>query len=114
MSPFIGIGIGDIRSSLSDVEIGSKSFEKNVYLNAHSQYIHYLLGSGLIGLSLFLYFIGFSFYIGVTNKDYLFLGFILIFSINCLFENFLSRLWGVYFVSFFSAVFISQYLSKNE
>jgi hypothetical protein len=114
MSPLIGIGIGDIRSSLSDVEIGSKSFDKNVYLNAHSQYIHYLLGSGLIGLCLYLYFIGFSFYIGVTSNDYLFLGFILIFSINCLFENFLSRLWGVYFISFFSAVFVSQYLSKNE
>ena len=114
MSPLIGIGIGDIRSCLSDVEISSKSFDKTVYLNAHSQYVHYLLGSGLIGFCLFLYFTGFSFYIGLVNKDYLFLGFIFIFSINCLFENFLSRLWGVYFVSFFSAVFMSRYLSKNE
>jgi hypothetical protein len=109
-----GVGLGDIKNNLNIHDQSIRSIDKDEYLNTHSQYLHYMMGTGVIGLILFLSFIIYLLYISIQNRDHLFLFFVVLVSINCIFENFLSRMWGVYFIAFFSSFFLSKYIDNSE
>lgn len=93
-----GIGLGDTEDTINqsiplNEHIQRISIEYPSY-NAHSQFLHYLLASGLIGLILFLAMFTYNIYIGIISKNWSFIIIILIVFTNCLFENYLGRVWG--------------------
>ena len=112
-SPLIGIGIGDVESRLNKLVVRNSKYEgpipiNSIILNTHSYYFFCLLSTGILGLLLFFCFILYSIYLGWINKGYEFIFFIIMFSINCIFESFLSRNWGVFLFLIGWIIFISE------
>jgi hypothetical protein len=95
----IGVGLGDIQPILSD------SFSKRedlMYwhglqrLNTHSQFIHFMAATGILGLFFFLFFLFYGLYFSVSTRNNELFIILLIFALNCLFENILARSWGTF------------------
>lgn len=115
-NPIIGVGIGD-----NSYELNYRIPNVYVYgigelglknpLNNHSQFLYYFTTSGFIGLILFLWMIATLIIRAIQQKSLLFIGFILIMISSCLFENILSRLWGV---TFFSSFLILFYTNERD
>jgi O-antigen ligase len=108
-----GVGTGDIQEALNNEYLktgNTRLAEANT--NAHNQYIEIILENGLIGLIIFLSLFGMMFYIAITEKNILFLMFILIVLFSFLFETMLNRLAGVSFFSIFS--FLLIYINNNQ
>lgn len=119
----VGVGLGDVEPILMD------SFSRRedlMYwhglqkLNTHSQYLQYLLSGGIVGLAFFLIFISFVFYLGIIQRNYALVMAFFIFIVNCLFENMLSRAWGVYLLNLILFISLPQSIEnfikskKNE
>ena len=86
------------------------SFEKKY--NAHNQYLNYLIELGVLGLSVFIYFLSFNSYQAIKTKNYfqlLIIIFIICISIT---ENLLVRNMGItFFAMFFN---INKIALSNE
>jgi O-antigen ligase len=80
-------------------------------LNAHNQYLEVLLGTGLIGLLIFVSILSFIIYLVFLKRSLLFGLFILIIMMFFLFESILNRIAGVTFFSLFS--FLLLYLDDH-
>jgi O-antigen ligase len=68
--------------------------------NSHNQYLFICLNSGLVGLSIFLFFVFYVFKTAFLKRDYFLLGILVFFLVAFLFENVLSRQSGVILFSF--------------
>ncbi len=117
----IGIGGNNINSEINLVmkqDSTSYIYSFNVLTNhshAHSQYLHYLLSGGIFNLLLFIIMIASFFYFFLKTKNMFGCFFILLIALNCLFEDFLNRAWGVY--TFSLGLIYSWYYNlskKNE
>ena len=106
-SPIIGYGAGS--------EIGllqTSFFNKKLYnsylnkLNAHSEYLSFMIKSGIIGLLIYLSTLAFGFSISFRQKDLLFFTFMLLIAIVSLSENLLDIDKGIFFYAFFFSFFI--------
>ncbi len=102
-SPIFGTGLGDVQNDL-DACYRSHGFNSLVDMNAHNQYFQYVLGTGLMGLILYLTFMIFFIRKAAGSKNYLLLGLLILFSLCCLTESLLERQHGVMFFSFFSSM----------
>jgi O-antigen ligase len=106
-SPVIGYGAGSEIKVLKE-----KYFEKKFYrsflsrLNAHNEYLSFLLKSGIWGLAAYLATLGFGFKKAVRNKDILFFSFMLLLAVVSLSENILDADKGVIFYGFFFSFFV--------
>jgi hypothetical protein len=98
----IGIGGNNINSEINLVmkqDSTSYIYSFNVLTNhshAHSQYLHYLISGGVINLLLFIIMIAYLFCFFLKTKNIFGCLFILLIALNCLFEDFFNRAWGVY------------------
>jgi hypothetical protein len=113
-----GIGINNVNKALDSVMVNEKHiyiFNKLVYLKTpHSQYLFYLISGGITNLILFLV----MFYVFIhlfVKKDniYGFL-FIILIMLNCLFEDFFNRAWGVYIFTFGTLILFNLRIKKSE
>lgn len=97
-----GVGVGDNKSVLVDGyrEKGIQ-YAAEARLNAHNQYFETFVGLGLVGLIILLTIFGVGFWKAFQRKDMLLFMFLLIVSINFLFESMFERVFGVMFFSFF-------------
>ena len=101
-APFLGYGIGDVQSELVE-----KYEEKNFILalksnyNTHNQYLDILMTSGIFGLILFFVFLSYMVMIAFKSRNWLLLGFIVLFTISSVTENMLNRNQGVVFIALF-------------
>jgi O-antigen ligase len=110
ISPVIGHGSGSETGLLHEAFYQKKyynSFLNN--LNAHNQYLSFLLQSGIIGLIVYLFTLVYGFKFALSNKDLLFFTFMVLLAIVSLSEDYLSVDKGV----FFYAVFISFFSLTN-
>ena len=118
--PFFGYGIGDVQNELNNYynvnkeksDVYKRAYADNI--NSHNYYYFILLSGGIF---LFLiYFISqmIIMKLSLTQKDWLYFIFLILFSANLIFENMLSRIHGVFFFSIFNSLFLSQYLNKIE
>ncbi len=115
-SPLIGYGAG--------TEIGlleQKYFDKKYYysfishLNAHNQYLSFLIKSGIWGLLIYLLTLFYGFKKAMQKSDIVFFSFMLIVSIVSFSENLLDVDKGVMFYSiFFSFFAFSSYQNAIE
>jgi O-antigen ligase len=106
-SPVIGYGAGS--------EIGllhEKFYEKKLYasylnnLNAHNEYLSFLIRSGIWGLLVYLATLGYGFYVSLRKKDLLFFTFMLLVAVVSVSENLLDVDKGIIFYAFFFSFFI--------
>jgi len=106
----IGVGEARKKSALGEV-YKSKHYvvPAEKLHNSHNLYFDFMIGGGLIALTLFLVGMGNLFVIGWKQRNITLLVFLLIFCFNGLFENLLSRQSGV----FFFAAFISLLTTKQ-
>ncbi|WP_346883824.1 O-antigen ligase family protein [uncultured Algibacter sp.] len=114
---FFGIGLGDNKDELFHC-YSSKS--KEIYeilyqekYNLHNQYLNFYVSGGIFCLVLFLALIFNNLKTSFVTRDYLFLTFIILISVNFVFENMLDRVYGIYFFSFFNSFFVKRNLIIN-
>lgn len=107
-----GVGSGDVQDELN------KQFEAHDFpagiaeqFNTHNQFLQTWVGTGLIGLAIFLVTLIASVAKAIQLKNHLFLVFMAIFIICCLTESMLERQFGILFYVIFSSLF---YQRKNE
>ena len=97
-------------------------FNKKLYnsylfrLNAHSEYLSFLLKSGIVGLAVYLATLVFGFKISLRKKDLLFFTFMLLVATVSLSENLLDVDKGILFYAFFFTFFIfsNEDTGKNK
>jgi len=106
-SPIIGHGAG------SEIELlGEQYFNKKFYnsylhrLNAHNEYLSFLIKSGVWGLAVYLATLVFGFKKAVRKNDVVFFSFMLLLAIVSLSENILDADKGMIFFSFFFCFFV--------
>lgn len=110
----LGVGTGDAQDQLYSSYVSS-NFRWGIHnnFNAHNQYLQTLLELGIIGLLILLLYLLRPVLIGLKEKQYLFLGLILLFSCACLSESMLATQKGVVFYTFFNALLAFHYPKKN-
>jgi O-antigen ligase len=105
-SPVIGYGTGAEPDLLKE-----RYFAHNLMiawlhnLNAHNQYLSFLLGTGIFGLVAYLILLGLGFRVAYRRKDLFFASFLLLVCAVSLSENILDVNKGIFFFSFFFALF---------
>ncbi len=101
-SPLVGYGSGSERYVLNETYFMNKFYRSYLaQLNSHNQYLSFLLNTGIIGLSLYLYILYFGLISALKRKDFLLLSFITIVGFVSLSENILDVNKGVLFYAFF-------------
>lgn len=106
-SPLAGYGTGSEKRLLKE-----RYFEKKLYrsyllqLNAHNQYISFLLKTGIIGLSVYLFVLIMGFIVAWRTRDAIFCCFMLLIAIVSISENILDVNKGVFFYAFFFSTFL--------
>lgn len=107
---WIGVGTGDSLDELAE-SYRSDGFEYGFEsrLNAHNQYLETGVALGLVGMVYLL--VGFLLPAGwaIRRRNYLYLGFLILFALSCLTESMLSRQHGVNFYAFFNAFLAFQF-----
>jgi O-antigen ligase len=109
--PIFGVGTEGNRETLFSKYKEKKltaAYEENY--NAHNQFLEVALDFGVIGLIIFLGFIGYLFYLALVHKDFMLIQFLLIFIIYFLTESLLVRHSGIIMFS----LLISLLFSNNK
>lgn len=75
-------------------------------LNAHNQFLEYLLEYGILGLLMILVTLSFSIYMAIRSKDYFYVGFIALIIYFGMVESIFSNQTGVVFFSIFNSLFL--------
>jgi O-antigen ligase len=107
VKPVLGYG-----SSSETALLQEKYFEKKMYtsylnrLNAHNQFLSFLIKGGILALGIFLFTLGIGFVHAIRSKDVVFLNFMLLIALVSLGENLLDVNKGIFFYSFFFSLFM--------
>jgi O-antigen ligase len=106
-APVAGHGTGSERNLLKE-----KYFERKLYnsylheLNAHNQYLSFLIKTGFVGLMVFITTLCIGFITAWKNKDFTFLSFMILIGLVSLSENILDVNKGIFFYAFFFTYFM--------
>jgi len=114
-SPVIGYGAGSEIPLLQDKYFAKKYYTSYLHrLNAHNEYMSFLIKSGIWGLAVYIITLVYGFRIAIRKKDIVFFGFMMLLAVVSLSENILDVDKGVMFYSFFFPffVFISEQKEK--
>ncbi|MBA7570037.1 hypothetical protein ES708_11782 [subsurface metagenome] len=100
--PILGLGIGDVKDSLSRLYMEEEYFDESQnYLNCHNQFLETWLGVGILGPLFLIIILVYPLLTSQYNNPYLYWSFFLISLTGFLSESLLNRLWGVAFFSVF-------------
>ncbi len=111
-NPIIGTGVGDVQDDLDECT-GDLKFISLKGMNPHNEYFQYLLGTGIIGVIIFILSLIFPFVTAYKDKNKLYLCFLFLVSLCFLTESLLERQQGVMFFAFFNALLAFQ-INKNQ
>ena len=104
--PVIGYGAGSEIGLLQDGFFNNKLYSSYLNrLNAHNQYLSFLLKSGIIGLLVYLATLAFGFNMAFRRKDLFYMTFIALIVIVSMSEDFLDVDKGIFFYAFFFSFF---------
>jgi len=105
--PVIGYGAGSEIGLLQDIFYNKKIYYAYLNkLNIHSEYLSFIIKSGMTGLLVYLLTLGFGFKQAIKNKDLLLLTFMAIIACVSLSENLLDVDKGIIFYAFFFSFFL--------
>lgn len=111
--PIAGYGTGTEVSLLHDAFFNNKLYNSFLHnLNAHSEYLSFLIKSGIVGLLVYLATLAFGFRISSHQRDLLFFSFMLIIATVSFSENILDVDKGIIYYSFFYSFFIFSETGK--
>lgn len=106
-SPVFGYGNGSEKYLLKENYFKNKFYKSYLLeLNAHNQYLSFLINTGIIGLFLYLYILYFGFSTAVKRKDFILISFLILIGIVSVSENILDVNKGIFFYSFFYSLFL--------
>jgi len=106
-APLVGHGAGAEVPLLQEVFFNKKLYNSYLHqLNAHNQFLSFLLKSGVAGLLIYLATLLFGFRLSLLRKDLLFFLFMLLITFVSLSENLLDVDKGVIFYAFFFSFFV--------
>jgi O-antigen ligase len=103
LSPIIGFGTGDVQDDLTEMYKKNKELWRMQFFNTHNQYLDYQLRYGVLGTALLVFSLSFYFNKAYRGSDYLYLSFILLFTLCFLSENLMQREWGILCFAFFNS-----------
>ncbi len=113
-SPVIGYGSGSEIPLLRERYYGKKMYNAYLYsLNAHNQYLSFLINAGIPGLLLWLATLYWGFRKAIKRKNILLLGFMILIAVVSCSENMLDVNKGIFFYAFFFAFFAFRRDSVN-
>ena len=106
-NPIFGTGVGDVMAELQSVyrNVDFKFGYNNAY-DPHNQYLRVCLGTGVVGLALFLATLITVLTMALRSGDWLVVGFMIVFCSSFLFESVLDRHSGIMIYAFFHSVLI--------
>ncbi|WP_298475038.1 O-antigen ligase family protein [uncultured Maribacter sp.] len=111
---FLGYGLGSEESVLT------KCYSKNNcdlclshMFNSHNQYASLFLNGGILILLLFIISMIYSMMMALKMSNYLYLFFLILFTINLLSESMLIRIHGILFYSIFNSLFFATGLKEK-
>jgi len=111
-SPVFGYGSGSEKKLLHQKFIDKQLYiAANLNFNSHSQYLSFWLNMGIPGLVNYLFVLCYGFWLGWKEKDIIFVGLMAIISMVSFSENILFLNKGIFFYSFFIALF---FLSRKN
>jgi len=114
-SPIIGHGAGSEIDLLQQTFFNKKYYSSYLNkLNAHNQYLSFLLKAGIIGLLAYLATLTFGLQIALKKKDLLFFSFILLVAVVSLSENLLDVDKGIFFYALFFCLFVFSNEKKEN
>ncbi|MBI2966574.1 MAG: O-antigen ligase family protein [Bacteroidetes bacterium] len=99
---WLGTGTGDVKDNL--VERYRKSnikFALENKLNAHNQFLETFIGLGIPGFLTLVLLLFYPLYHAVKRRNFLMISFLLIITVNFLFESMLNTQAGIIFFAFF-------------
>ncbi len=106
-APVFGYGSGSEAEVLGDEYFSRKLYHSYLNrLNAHNQYLSFMIKFGAIGLILYLLVLGYGFRKAIIQKNLYFFSFMLLITIISLSENILDVNKGIFFYSSLFSVFI--------
>lgn len=106
-SPVIGYGAGSEIPLLQQKYFAKKFYNSYLHrLNAHNEYMSFMIRSGIWGLLVYLATLIYGFRIAIRKKDIVFFGFMMLLAVVSLSENILDADKGVMFYSFFFPFFV--------
>jgi len=106
-SPIIGHGAGTEITLLQEKYFTQKLYRSYLNrLNAHNEYLSFLIKSGIWGLAIFIATLVYGFKKAIQKKDIVFFSFMLLLAVVSLSENILDADKGVMYYSFFFAFFV--------
>jgi len=119
-NPFLGYGVGDVQDVLNACYVSTESKSKGApsireqNLNSHNYYAFLALAGGVLVIAFFLLMLGYNTFIGFGKKDFLYLAFLFIITMNLLTENTLGRAHGILFFALFNGLFLTRNFSYSE
>ncbi|MGZ3749770.1 MAG: O-antigen ligase family protein [Mucilaginibacter sp.] len=106
-SPLTGYGAGSEIVLLQQRYFVKKFYSSYLHrLNAHNEYMSFLIKSGIWGLAVYLATLVYGFKIAIRKKDIVFFSFMTLVAVVSLSENMLDVDKGVMFYSFFFSFFV--------
>jgi O-antigen ligase len=115
-SPVIGTGSGSEIPLLKDAYFKLKMYGPYLFsLNAHNQYLSFLITSGIVGLIVYLTALSWGLWQSVKTRDILLFSFIMVIMIVSFSEDLLDVNKGIFFFAFFYPFFLKtrQSLKHN-
>lgn len=101
-----GVGPGNSQNMLQDCYKVRNEWIYQSKMNAHNQFIEEILHNGMVGFILFAGSIFLAFIVAFKRKDFLYLSFLLVFTLCCLTESVLGRQIGIIFYAFFNSLLL--------
>jgi O-antigen ligase len=105
--PLTGYGTGSEKNLLKEQYFNNKLYISFLNeFNVHSQYLSFMLRSGIFGLLIYLIVLCYAFVQSIRKKDFLFFSFLLLIATVSVSENILDVNKGIFFYSFFLSFFL--------
>jgi O-antigen ligase len=113
-NPLFGVGTGDRENAMLQSTMNKNKAAFEMKLNAHNQYLEISIAFGIVGLLTLLLIIFAPLMQAIANQKHIFAAFLIIISLNMLFESMLQVFQGIVFFSFFYCVFTLDIIKKHE
>lgn len=113
--PIIGYGVGAEKDKL-EIIFHKKNMliAANKRYDAHNQYLSYILELGVVGLLLFVFYLGVNLFYAIKARDFISSLFVLSIALIGLVENFFNNNAGITFIAFFGTVFLFSNASQLD
>jgi O-antigen ligase len=108
-SPLVGRGSGSEKRILKEEYFKEHLYNSYVHeLDAHNEYLSFLLKSGLLGLGCYLAVLYGGFRQAVAGRDFIFCSFLVLVTVVSFSENILDVNKGIFFFGFFFSFFMCE------